>query len=263
MVAREFPEYHRVMKRIVALGGGGFMMESSPSLLDDYLISSTQAKRPRVCFIPTASGDAEDDLANFYRAFGRFDAELSHLAFFRKPRPGAIALGEFEQRLVEQNLIYVGGGNTKSMLAVWRDWGVPQALRTAMTHGAVLAGVSAGAICWFEWGASDSLAPGSRSSALRCLGFLRGSCSPHWGNEAHRRRDFHALVRSGQLPGGYGISDGAALTFDDGRMTEAVITHNGAGAVHVSLAGDRLQEAALDCRLLARPSAPARPRTTR
>ena len=238
------------VRRIVAIGGGGFMMEDGPSLLDDYVMSLAASRRPRVCFLPTASGDADDALAKFYRAYARYPAELAHLAFFRKPRPGAIALADLERGLAQQDVIYVGGGNTRSMLAVWRDWGVPQALRNAAANGAVLAGVSAGALCWFEWGASDSAAPGTQSTPLRCLGFLKGSCSPHWGGEAHRRREFHAMVRRGDVPAGYGLSDGAALLFEDGRLAEAVSADAAAGAWRVELTGDRLSERALGVRRL-------------
>jgi peptidase E len=247
------------MRRIVAIGGGGFMMEEGPSLLDDYVVGLAAARKPRICFLPTASGDAEDALQNFYRAFARYHAELAHLAFFRKPRPNAIALAGFERTLAEQDLIYVGGGNTRSMLAVWREWGVPQALRNAAARGAILAGVSAGAICWFEWGASDSAAPGTQSSALRGLGFLKGSCSPHWGGEVHRRREFHALVRKGELPAGYGLSDGAALLFEDGRLVDAVAGASGAAAFRVERTADRLCETPLALRRLA-PASNAPPR---
>jgi len=245
------------MKRIATIGGGGFLTEAGPSLLDDYVVGLTATVRPRICFIPTASGDAEDALQRFYAAFARFRAELSHLAFFRHPRPGAIALSDIDRRIAEQDLIYVGGGNTRSMLAVWREWGLPQALRGAWARGTVLAGVSAGAICWFEWGASDSAAPGARSTPLRCLGMLKGSCSPHWGGEVHRRRDFHAMLRSGALPSGYGIADGAALLFTDGRLTEAVSTDAASRAYRVELIGDRLRETPLPLRLLsaAKPGA--------
>jgi len=251
------------MKRIVAMGGGGFLTESGPSLLDDYLVGLTRAKRPRICFVPTASGDAHDDLQRYYAAYARFPAELSHLAFFRYPRPGAIALSEIGQRLAAQDLVFVGGGNTRSMLAVWREWGLPQMLRSAWTSGTILAGVSAGAICWFEWGASDSVSPGSRSAPLRGLGFLKGSCSPHWGGEVHRRRDFHALVRAGSLPPGYGIADGSALLFEDGRMTDAVCTDQTAASVRVELSGDRLRETPLAMRLLAAPRPSPSARTPR
>ena len=247
------------MRRIVAIGGGGFTTESAPSLLDEYLVRVAGARR--ICFIPTASGDAHDDLEKFYRAFARFPAELSHLAFFRSPRPGAVALAGFERALAEQDLIYVGGGNTRSMLAVWRDWGVPQALRNAYAGGTTLAGVSAGAICWFEWGASDSASPGTAGAPLRGLGFLRGSCSPHWGGEAHRRREFHAMVRRGDVPEGYGLSDGAALLFEDGRAAEAVAAHPAAGVFRVECSAGRLRETPLPVRRLVPAPQPSARRT--
>jgi peptidase E len=242
------------MERIVAIGGGGFLMESGPSVLDDYVVGMVNAKRPRICFVPTASGDSHEHIEKFYAAFARFPARLSHLAFFRKPAETALRLDCFEQDLLEQNVIYVGGGNTRSMLAIWREWGLTKTLRAALRRGVVLAGVSAGAICWFEWGASDSATPGVRAAPLRCLGFLKGSCSPHWGGEPHRRRDFHALVRSGALPSGYGIADGAALLFADGRIVEAVGANNTAGVYRVELAGDRLRETPIATRALDGPT---------
>jgi dipeptidase E len=238
------------MERILAIGGGGFLMEERPSALDAYVVSLAHVKRPRICFVPTASGDSHEHIAKFYAAFGAYSAQLSHLAFFRKPVPGALPLASFEHDVLDQHVIYVGGGNTRSMLSVWREWGLTRALREALRRGILLAGVSAGAICWFEWGASDSATPGTRSAALRCLGFLKGSCSPHWGGEPHRRRDFHALLRAGALPAGYGISDGAALLFEDGRALEAVSTGPEAGVVRVEINGDRLTETRLPVRAL-------------
>jgi len=241
------------MKRIVAIGGGGFMMEDGPSLIDEYVLGLARTACPKVCFISTASGDAQKHLDKFYADFNRFRVELSHLAFFRKTLPGAIPFDRIDERLREQDVIYVGGGNTRSMLAVWREWGVPQALRNALAGGTVLAGVSAGALCWFEWGASDSASPGTRSGALRCLGFLKGSCSPHWGGEVHRRREFHAMVRRGDVPAGYGICDGAAVLFEDARIAEVVSNDPAAGAYRVELLGDRLHETPLPVRHLVRP----------
>lgn len=241
------------MKRIVAIGGGGFLDGEVRSPLDGYVLTRARTSQPRVCFIPTAGGDAHDDIDAFYAAFARYPVELSHLTFFRKPRPGAIALSQIAARLPEQDVVYVGGGNTRSMLAVWREWGLPQVLRTAYAGGTVLAGVSAGAICWFEWGASDSAAPGARSSALRCLGLLKGSCTVHWGSEMHRRRDYLAMVRAGALPPGYGLSDSAALLFEDGRLSEGVAATASAQAVRVDVSGERLRETALALRLLDAP----------
>ena len=238
------------MERIVALGGGGFLMESNPSALHEYVVSLANAKRPRICFVPTASGDSHEHIDKFYAAFSRFPVQLSHLAFFRKPVEGAIPLDRFEHNLLDQHVIYVGGGNTRTMLAVWREWALTKTLRAALQRGVMLAGVSAGAICWFEWGASDSVAPGTGCAALRCLGFLKGSCCPHLVGEPHRRRDFRALVRAGALPAGFGIADGAALLFQDGRPVEAVRTHANAEVVRVELNGDRLRETAIATRPL-------------
>jgi peptidase E len=123
--------------------------------------------------------------------------------------------------------------------------------------------VSAGAICWFEWGASDSASPGTRSAPLRCLGFLKGSCSPHWGSEVHRRRDFHAMVRRGDLPAGYGICDGTALLFEDSRLADAVSIDPAACAFRVELSGDRLRETPLNARRLVGSSPSAARRATR
>ena len=240
------------MERIVALGGGGFLMESNPSALDAYVVSLANVQRPRVCFVPTASGDSHEHIDKFYAAFARFQAQLSHLAFFRKPVKGAMPLNRFEHDLLDQHVIYVGGGNTRSMLAVWREWALTKTLREALRRGVVLAGVSAGAICWFEWGASDSATPGARSAPLRCLGFLKGSCCPHWGGEPHRRREFHALLRAGELPAGYGIADGAALLFECNRLAEAVHADARAEVVRVELSGDRLRETPIATRPLTR-----------
>ena len=226
-------------------------MESTPSALDEYVVSLANAKRPRICFVPTASGDSHEHIDRFYAAFSRFPAQLSHLAFFRKPTKGSVPLNGFEHDLLDQHVIYVGGGNTRSMLAVWREWSLTRTLREALRRGVLLAGVSAGAICWFEWGASDSATPGAGAAPLRCLGFLKGSCCPHWNGEPHRRRDFHALVRSGALPSGFGIGDGAALLFEGSRLAEAVRADPHAEVVRMELNGDRLRETPIAARPLA------------
>lgn len=217
-------------RRIIAIGGGGFLMERGRSLLDRYFLQATGKTRPKICFLPTASGDAEEFLAKFYSAFSKLECKPCHLAFFRKPRPGAISLEGFERELLRQDAIYVGGGNTRSMLGVWREWGVDRALRKAWQSGVLVGGMSAGAICWFQQGASDSVRGPGQSSALRCLGFLRGSCSPHFDGEPHRRRAFRALIKARELPSGIGIDDGVAVLFEDQEIAEVVTTRPGAAA---------------------------------
>ena len=132
-------------RQIVAFGGGGFSMESGNPLLDDFVVSATGLKRPRVCFLPTASGDADHYLVRFYNAF-RNRGEASHISLFRRER-GAESIRD---HLLSQDLIYVGGGSVISMLGVWRAHGIDQILREAWERGIVLCGLSAGSLCWFE-----------------------------------------------------------------------------------------------------------------
>jgi dipeptidase E len=215
------------------MGGGGFLMERRASKLDAFFVETAGVRRPRICFIPTGGGDPEEGLAKYYRAFSKFDCRLSHLAFFRKPRPGAIPLNEIERGILAQDAIYVGGGNTRSMLAVWREWGVDRALRKAWHAGILLGGMSAGAICWFEFGATDSVLGTGRSTALSCLGFLPGSCSPHFDGEAHRRKDFRRLILNGELPAGIGIDDRVAVLYENRKIKEIVSAKFGPTAYRV------------------------------
>jgi peptidase E len=122
--------------------------------------------------------------------------------------------------LLSQDVIYVGGGNTKSMLAIWKDWGLPELLYEAWQNGVILAGVSAGAICWFEQGVTDSYA--DELMVLNCLGFLRGSCCPHYDGKAEQRPALHKFMQSGSILPGYALDDGAAIHFYDQGVHQIV-----------------------------------------
>ena len=220
-------------------------MERRASPLDAYFIRAAGKRSPKVCFIPTAAGDPEEMLAKFYKAFSCFDCRPAHLAFFRKPRRGSIRLDQIERGLLAQDAIYVGGGNTRSMLAVWREWGLDKILRKAWNAGILLGGMSSGAICWFKYGASDSVLGSGRSSALPCLGFLSGSCSPHFDGERHRRGDFGRLISRGALPAGIGIDDGVAVLYRDQAIAEVVSSRAGASAYRVGRASGRVVVAPL------------------
>jgi dipeptidase E len=220
-------------RRIIAIGGGGFLMERGPSLLDEYFVRTAGVRNPKVCFISTAAGDPEEMLAKYYKAFSKLRCRPSHLAFFRKQRRGSIPLNQIERGLLAQDAIYVGGGNTRSMLAVWREWGLDRILRKAWNAGVVLGGMSSGAICWFQHGATDSVLGSGRSSALSCLGFLPGSCSPHFDGEPHRRGDFRRLIGRGKLPSGIGIDDGVAVLYRNQAIAEVVSSRTGATAYRV------------------------------
>ena len=223
-------------RRIIAIGGGGFLMERGPSLLDEYFVRTAGGRRPKVCFISTAAGDPEEMLAKFYQAFSKLGCRPSHLAFFRKQRRGCITLDQIQRGLLAQDALYVGGGNTRSMLAVWREWGLDRILRKAWDAGVLLGGMSAGAICWFKQGASDSVLGPGRSSAVSCLGFLPGSCSPHFDGEPRRRGDFRRLIARRELPAGIGIDDGAAVLYRNQAITEVVSSRKGATAYRVARA---------------------------
>jgi dipeptidase E len=236
--------------RLIAIGGGGFLMESENSLLDQYCLGCTDKNVPKVCFVPTASGDSEDFLSRFYTAFARYSCVPSHLAFFCRPRSSAIPLTNIEQHLLNQDLIYVGGGNTRAMLAVWREWNVDEILRKAWQSGILLAGISAGAICWFEYCGSDSTYVG-KLSPLQGLGFIRGSCTPHYDGESNRRPDLHQLVKNGKLPPGIGIDDGAAVLFQEQQIIEVVASRPAAQAYQVKLEEDgQIGETPLEARYL-------------
>lgn len=215
-------------------------MERRPSLLDEYFVRAAGARNPRVCYIGTGGGDPEEGLAKYYKAFSKLPCRPSHLAFFRKPRRGSIPLTQIEKGLLAQDAIYVGGGNTKSMLAVWREWGVDRILRKAWNAGVLLGGMSAGAICWFTYGATDSVLGTGRSSALSCLGFLHGSCSPHFDSEPYRRRDFRRLIARGDIASGIGIDDGVAVLYQNQAIAEVVTSRKGASAYRVAKAAGKV-----------------------
>ena len=224
-------------RHIVALGGGGFSMEPDNPLLDDFILSLTGKDRPRVCFVPTAAGDADGYVQRFYDAFPAGRAEASHLALFKR------TVRDLRAFALAQDVIYVGGGNTVNMLAVWRAHGLDAVLREAWEAGVVLCGVSAGALCWFEGGSTDSF--GGGLSPLRDgLGLLPGSVCPHYDGEAERRPTYHDFILKG-LPGGNAADDGVGLHFVGTEFAEAISSQPDARAYRVERQGDGVIETLL------------------
>lgn len=217
---------------IIAMGGGGFAMEPDNLRLDRYILRQARQANPTVCFLPTASGDAESYIARFYAAFSELPCRPRHLSLFKPP----LDLAAF---LAECDVIYVGGGNTRNMLAIWREWHLDSLLRDAWERGMLLCGLSAGAICWFEYGLTDSAGP---LAPMPCLGFLPGSCAPHYDGEAQRRPVFHASIQNGTLPAGYALDDGAAMHFVGGTVTEIVSSRPQARAYRVRREAERIVE---------------------
>jgi dipeptidase E len=227
---------------IIAIGGGGFLAEPRNLALEKYLLDQTGKERPRVLMIPTARGDDAEYVARFHAAFSELGASTLHLPFFhRTPNLRSLVLA--------QDAIFVGGGNTKSMLAVWREWELPTLLKEAYESGVVVGGQSAGAICWFEQGVTDSWA--DRLRPLDCMGFLPGSCCPHYDGEAERRPAYHALMQQGAIKPGYAIEDTVAVHFSNGRLERVVSKRVGARAYFVSLDGGAIREDALEVTQLA------------
>jgi dipeptidase E len=229
-------------RTIIAMGGGGFSMEPDNPLLDDFILSQANAARPRVCFLPTASGDADGYIVGFYTAFTS-RAEASHLRLFYRTRE------DIEALLLGQDIIYVGGGNTENMLAIWRTHGLDRILRAAWEAGVVLAGLSAGSICWFEAGTTDSFGP-DLDVLTDGLGFLAGSHCPHYDGEVQRRPKYHRLVADGRLPAGYAADDGAALVFDGTKLREVVASRPEATAYRVEAVEGVARETRLPARYL-------------
>ena len=212
--------------RILALGGASLLASSTDGPLHQYLLDLTGQARPRICFLGTAGGDSLEYLASFYAFFAR-RAEATHLALFNRQ------VEDVEGFLLDQDAIYVGGGNTANMLGVWRTHGVDAALRKAWEAGVVLAGPSAGAMCWFEAGLTDSFGPGL--APLRDgLKFLKGSFCPHYDSESLRRPRLHEVIASGQLPDGYAADDGVGLLFEGRELREAVASLPGSSAFRVT-----------------------------
>lgn len=221
-------------RHIVAMGGGEF------SALDRYVLGLTDVSRPRVCFVPTASGDAPGYIAQFYDAFVARDCEPRVLRLFARE------VADLESFLGDQDVIYVGGGNTANMLAVWRAHGLDVALRRAWEAGVALCGVSAGANCWFEASTTDSFRVGRADALLDGLGFLGGSFCPHYDSEPERRPGFQRLVRSGALSAGLACDDHAAVHFVGADLEAAVAATPEAGAYRVEVAGGEVTETPLD-----------------
>jgi peptidase E len=213
------------------MGGGGFSMEPDNPALDDYVLGLSEAAQPRICLLPTASGDGEGQIRQFHATFGARNCEPSHIALFRlgrRPVP-------LRETLLAQDIVYVGGGSMLGLLAVWRAVGLDAILRECRQRGVVLAGLSAGAMCWFEWGISTSLGTPAPAPGL---GWLPGSFSVHADGEPARLAVYRRAVDAGAIPAGWAADDGVGLLFRDGRLVEAVSSRPGARARHVDTGGE-------------------------
>ena len=235
--------------QIVAFGGGGFSMEWGNTLLDDHVLSLTGTEHPKVCFLPTASGDADHYVVRFYRAFPSSACQPSHISLFRRET----GVGDPRSHLLAQDLIYVGGGSLVSLIGTWRAHRIDVALREAWQASVVLCGGSAGSLCWFEEVVSAFHEGSPRR--LPGLGFLPYSNAVHYNEEAGRRTAFLDAIAGGLRPG-FGVGDGAALHFVGTELAEVVSSRPAAQARFASVgAAGEVVEDELAVRYLGEPVA--------
>ncbi len=223
--------------QIIAIGGGGFGRTIYNNKIDNYIISQCNKEKPKVCFIPTASAEDKSYTVNFYSVYSKFNCKPSHINFFqRTPRIDSI--------INKQDIIFVGGGNTKSMLAVWKEWKLDTLLKKAYERGAILCGVSAGSICWFEKGVTDSWA--SNLNVIDCLGLLKGNNCPHFNSEKDREPSVNDFIKNGIIDSCYASDDGSALHFKDGKVFSAVSFYKDANSYYLSYENNQVKKEIID-----------------
>lgn len=219
-------------QQIITVGGGGFSTGSEPGM-DEYILAQACVDAPKIGFIGTASGDDKAYIKKFYDRFSPLDCTPSHLELFRRT-------GSISDWVHHQDIIFIGGGNTKSMLAVWNTWDLQKHLRCALENGIVLAGISAGAICWFDTGITDSIA--DDLTAIDCLGFLSGSCCPHYSLEVDRKPTYFNMIEKRKIVPGFAIDDGACIHFVDGLPQRVISGSNSTSAYSVSIIDGKVIE---------------------
>ena len=195
-------------KHIIAIGGGGFARSNSSFLIEKYILNLSEKICPKVCFLPTATGDDASYIVRFYSIFTGLNCVPSHIDFFKRTI-------DISNHIMNQDVVFVGGGNTKSMLAVWNDWGMSSLLNQAYSKGIIMSGVSAGAICWFTSGITDSW--DDELKILPCLDFVKGTCCPHYDEEPTRIPYVKKILYDNKISNCIAIEGGSAIHFIDGK----------------------------------------------
>ena len=220
-------------KQIIAIGGGGFGRNPGDGVIEQYILDQTGKEKPNICFIPTATGDNEAYKVNYYSTFSKLDCNPIHLDFFKRTP-------DLEQLIPQQDAIFVGGGNTKSMLAVWKDWNLDKLLKDAYEKGVVMSGVSAGANCWFEKAVVDSWEEDLR--VIDCMGFVKGNCCPHYDEEPQRRPAVKKFLEDGIVDSFYSVEGNCALHIKNDDEYLSVDFGKEKNAYIVSMDGDKVKE---------------------
>jgi dipeptidase E len=225
------------LRQIVAFGGGGFSMESCNPLLDEYVLGLCRSERPKVCFLPSASGDADHYVVRFYRAFPAERCDPSHVSLFRREQ----GPDDLRAHLLSRDLIYVGGGSVVSLLGVWRAHGIDRILREAWEAGVILCGLSAGSLCWFEEAVTGFHGAPQR---VQGLGLLPFSNCVHYEPTSQRRLAYHEMLREGMRPG-YAAEDSAGLHFVGPELDRVVASRPAARGYRL----DATEEGVVEMRL--------------
>jgi len=199
------------MRTIICNGDGG--VYSDNPVIDLYTLAQTNNKNPRVCFLPTASADNGGLIGHFMKTFERYPCEPTFLRLFAPDEP------DIEDFLLSSDIIYVGGGQTKSMLGIWREWGVDKILKKAYDSGIILAGGSAGLVCWFDKCLTDSF-PGELK-VMDCLGFLPFAGCPHYVSN-DRQKAYRRAILNGSIQAGYAVDDFAAIHFENEKVKMSI-----------------------------------------
>ena len=220
-------------KQIIAIGGGGFGRTPGEGLIEKYILDQSEKDVPNICFIPTATGDNEAYKVNYYSTFSKLDCFPSHLDFFKRTP-------DLKELILNQDVIFVGGGNTKSMLAVWKDWGLDLVLKEAYEKGVIMSGVSAGAICWFDQGITDSWAEDLK--VMDCLGFIEGACCPHYDEEPQRKPSLNKFITEKVLKSCYAVDGGCALHIEDEKEFKSVVFSKNKNSFLVEMKNNKVAE---------------------
>lgn len=224
-------------KHIVAIGGGGFGRNSTSILIEKYILNISGKNTPKICFLPTATGDNDNYIVRFYSIFTRLNCKPSHIEFFKRTP-------DIKNHIMKQDVVFVGGGNTKSMLAIWNEWGMSDLLKNAYNEGVIMSGVSAGAICWFTRGITDSWDDELR--ILPCLGFIHGTCCPHYDEEPSRIPYVKKILMQGEVTNCISIEGGSAIHFIDGKPFKNVSFKNNKNTYNVFLDDNDIVEKPFD-----------------
>ena len=232
-------------RNIIAIGGGGFGRNPGEGIIEEYILKQTTKKKPNICFIPTATGDNDAYKVNYYATFSKLNCNPTHLDFFKRTP-------DLKRLIAAQDVIFVGGGNTKSMLAVWREWHLDKILKKAYKNGTVMSGVSAGAICWFQNGITDSW--DSNLQIMPCMNFVKGTCCPHYDEEPERKPTVKKLISNNKVKSIYAVDGGAALHIKNEKNFKSVSFKKDKYAYEVTLDKNNIIENDINQSFLHHPS---------